>query len=159
MSVKEQLALAIQLRNKGKLEQSKQLLLKLIHLYPNDSEIYFHCGQVHDSMGLEKEAVEFYEKAIRLGLKEESLKDAFVCLGSTYRVLGEYDKSLEVLTKARQQFPDYRPVQIFLALTLYSLKRYSEAMEIMLKNLIDTTDDEGLHNYQRALKYYAGHLQ
>ena len=100
-------------------------------------------------MGLEKEAVEFCEKAIRLGLKEENLKDAFVCLGSTYRVLGNYyEKSLEVLTEVRKLFPDYRPVQIFLSLTLYSLKRYSEAMEIVLKNLIDTTDDEGLHNYR-----------
>ncbi|WP_199426560.1 tetratricopeptide repeat protein [Thermaerobacillus caldiproteolyticus] len=153
------LALAIKLRNEGHLEQSRELLLDLVKRYPNDGEIHFYCGQVHDSMGLEKEAVEFYEKAVRLGLKEESLKDAFVCLGSTYRVLGKYDESLEVLTKAQQQFPDYRPVQIFLALTLYSLKRYSEAMEIVLKNLIDTTDDEELHSYRRALKYYADHLE
>jgi tetratricopeptide (TPR) repeat protein len=85
----EQIAFAIKLRNEGKLEKSKELLLELVNLHPNHAEIHYHCGLVHDSMGLEKEAVEFYEKAIRLGLKEETLKDAFVCLGSTYRVLGK----------------------------------------------------------------------
>jgi tetratricopeptide (TPR) repeat protein len=87
--VNEQFALAVKLINEGKLEKSKELLLELVNLHPNHAEIHYHCGLVHDSMGLEKEAVEFYEKAIRLGLKEETLKDAFVCLGSTYRVLGK----------------------------------------------------------------------
>ncbi|WP_186306612.1 hypothetical protein [Siminovitchia fortis] len=48
-----------------------------------NAEINFQCGQIHDALGLEEEALEFYKKAIKIGLPDELLKDAYVCLGST----------------------------------------------------------------------------
>ncbi|TCP68322.1 tetratricopeptide repeat protein [Baia soyae] len=49
----------------------------------------------HDVLCLESEAIPYYERAIELGLsKEDDLEGALLGLGSTYRVLGQYEKSI-----------------------------------------------------------------
>ena len=156
--MKEKLEFALKLRSEGELEKSKLLFLELVHDHPMNAEINFQCGQTHDAMGLEEKALVFYERAIQIGLPDELLKDAYVCLGSTYKVLGYNQKSLDVLTKGQYLFPDYHPLKIFKSLTLYSLNEYSEAMEIILKTLLDTTDDIGIKNYSKAVRYYSEHL-
>ncbi|ASN06961.1 tetratricopeptide repeat protein [Virgibacillus necropolis] len=120
-----------------------------------NAELNFHCAQTHDDMGLEEEAVEYYERAIRIGLPDELLKDAYVCLGSTYKVIGEFQKSLEVLLKGEKKFPEYEPIQVFKALTLHSLEDHSKALKTVLHTLLKTTNDKGIQNYSRALHYYA----
>ncbi|RWR03961.1 tetratricopeptide repeat protein [Siminovitchia fortis] len=157
--MEEKLELALKLKFEGELEKSRLLLLEILHDQPLNAEINFQCGQIHDALGLEEEALEFYKKAIKIGLPDELLKDAYVCLGSTYRVLGSYQKSLDVLSKGQDLFPDYRPLHIFKALTLYSLHEHQKAMEIMLKTLVETTSDAGIGNYGRALRYYSEHLK
>ncbi|MEG0440656.1 MAG: tetratricopeptide repeat protein, partial [Solibacillus sp.] len=89
----------------------------------------------------------------------ELLKDAYVCLGSTYKVLGDYQKSLEVLSKGQELFPNYQPLQVFKSLTLFSLNEHSKAMEILIKTLVETTNDIGIKKYSRAIKYYSEHLE
>ena len=155
----EKLELALKLRFQGEMEESRLLFLELVQDFPMDGEINFQCGQTHDALGLEEEALEYYEKAINIGLPDEMLQDAYVCLGSTYKVLGAYQKSLEVLLKGQELFPNYSPLKIFLSLTLYSLNDHSRALEIVLKTLLETTNDEGIKNYSRALKYYSEHLK
>lgn len=149
---------ALKLRDDGEEEQSRQLFIELVRQDYMNAELNFHCGQTHDGMGLEEEAVEYYERAIRIGLPDELLKDAYVCLGSTYKVIGEFEKSLELLLKGEKEFPDYEPIQVFKALTLHSMGDHSKALETALFTLLKTTNDEGIQGYRRALYYYAGSL-
>ena len=79
-------------------------------------------------------------------------------LGSTYRVLGEYEASLRTLQEGTEHFPGNRALSTFLALTLYNLGEHRDAISILLKNLIETTGDPGIRNYGRALPFYADHL-
>jgi len=55
-------------------------------------------------------------------------------------------------------FPDNRAFQVFLAMTLYNLRRYQEAMELLLTTLAETTSDEAILQYQRAILFYAPQL-
>lgn len=153
-----QLEQALKLRANGEEEKSRQLFIELVRQDHNNAEVNFHCGQTHDGMGLEEEAVEYYERAIRTGLPDELLKDAYVCLGSTYKVIGEFEKSLEVLLRGEKEFPDYEPIQVFKSLTLNSMGDYSKALEIALFTLLKTTNDEEIQKYSKALYYYAGSL-
>jgi hypothetical protein len=57
-----------------------------------------------------------------------------------------------------REFPQSRPLLIFLALALYNTQKHKEAMEIVLTNLLETTSDEALQYYKRGLLYYASHL-
>lgn len=43
-------------------------------------------------------------------------------------------------------------------MTLYNRQSYKEAMEIVLRNLLETTTDAKLQYFKRPLDYYATHL-
>ncbi len=165
MTPRERLADAIQLRELGRakqdqaiLEQARALLLELNAAYPDDAEITFQTGVVHDNMGLEHEAIPYYAQSLAQGLAGADLERCLLGLGSTYRGLGEYQRAEETLRRGVREFPDNRALQIFLAMTLYNVGQYTEAMELALTNLLETTADEKLQYFKRPLMYYATHL-
>jgi len=111
-----------------------------------------------DFMGKESEAAPFYETAISNGLSGEELRGAFLGLGSTYRCLGEYQKSLGTFDKAIKEFPSDRSLKTFRALILYNLGKFSSSVEELLTQLIDTTSDENIKAYEKALRFYSDKL-
>lgn len=154
----EQLARAIQLRTENKKQASNQLLLKMIEQYPNDAVVHYQCAWSFDVLGEELKAVPYYEKAIKQGLSGTDLEGAFLGLGSTYRTLGEYEKSEQVYLQGIALFPTNRALQVFYAMTLYNLHQHHKAMELLLKCLADTTTDAEILSYQKAIHFYASQL-
>ena len=43
-------------------------------------------------------------------------------------------------------------------MTLYNLNEHSQAMELLIKCLVDTTSDEEIMNYERAIRFYSDKL-
>lgn len=163
--MRDRLAEAIQLRETGRakqdqtiLEEARKLLLELSATYPDDAEITFQTAVVHDNLGLEREAIPYYVKALDQGLARADLERALLGLGSTYRGLGEYQKAVETLRRGVREFPDNRALQAFLAMALYNTQQYKEAIELLFTNLMETTTDERLQYYKRPIDYYAQHL-
>ncbi len=163
--MRERLAEAIQLREEGRakqdqaiLEQARTLLLELAAAYPDDAEITFQTAVVHDNLGLERESIPYYVRALAQGLTGPDLERAYLGLGSTYRGLGQYRQAEETLRRGVREFPQNRALQVFLAMTLYNAQQYREAMELVLTNLLETTSDEKLQYFKRPLSYYAQHL-
>ncbi len=60
MSASERLARAIELRESGELEQALPLLLELREELPDDPQVAIQTAWVHDSLGLEEQAVPHY---------------------------------------------------------------------------------------------------
>ncbi len=170
--MRDRLAEAIQLREMGRakqdqamLEEARRLLLELVAAYPDEAEITYQTAIVHDNLGLGREAIPFYAQALEQGLSGPDTattltkrERAFLGLGSTYRVLGEYQKAEETLHRGLEEFPQSRALQVFLAMALYNTQKHKEAMEIVLTTLLETTSDEALQYYKRGLLYYASHL-
>ena len=156
--MRDELESAIYLRENGRAEEARELLLELLAEKPDDPQINYQCAWVHDSLGREREAVPFYERAIEEGLTGEDLEGAMLGLGSTYRTLGEYQRAVEALRSGTTQFPNNRAMQVFLAIALYNTGECREAVELLLRNLAETTGDEGISAYNRALLFYAGRL-
>jgi tetratricopeptide (TPR) repeat protein len=163
--MRDRLAQVIQLREKGRakqdqsiLEEARTLLLELVVAYPDDAEINFQAAVVHDNLGLERESIPFYLRALGQGLSGPNLERCLLGLGSTYRVLGEYQKAEETLRLGVREFPDNRALQVFLAITLYNTQQHKEAMELVLVNLLETTSDEKLQYFKRGLLCYTLHL-
>ena len=170
--MQDRLAEAIRLREVGRaqqdetiLEEARKQLLELVVAYPDEAEITYQTAIVHDNLGLEREAIPFYVRTLAQGLSGPDTatglmrrERAFLGLGSTYRALGEYQKAEETLRRGRAEFPQSRVLQVFLALALYNTQKPKEAMELVLTNLLETTSDETLQYYKRALSYYASHL-
>jgi tetratricopeptide (TPR) repeat protein len=154
----ETLESAIALRQAGDDHAARTVLLELHEEYPDDARVNLQCARIHDKLGMEREAVPFYEKAIHAGLEGGDLHDALLGLGSTYRALGEYEKSLEILDRAVTEMPDDRGLRVFRAMALYNNARHKEACETLLRLLVETTGDEDISVYRPALAEYAEDL-
>jgi tetratricopeptide (TPR) repeat protein len=157
-TLEERLASAIKLRESDQHDEARQLLLQLHSEFPEDSQVNYQCAWIHDLLGLEKEAIPFYEKAIQTGLNGDDLKSALLGMGSTFRSIGEYQKSIETLQHALNLFPDSHEFKVFLGMAYYNIGEHSKAMELLLTSLADTSSDEGILRYQRAIRYYSDKL-
>jgi tetratricopeptide (TPR) repeat protein len=149
---------AIRLRQAQQYDEALQLLLSLLTADPNNPALNYHCAWTYDAKGDETGAVPFYKRAIENGLAGDDLQGALLGLGSTYRCLGRYEESAQVLRQAIQQFPGVRQFEVFLALTLYNLGDHASAMELLIKNLAETSEDRSIKRYKRALLFYADKL-
>jgi tetratricopeptide (TPR) repeat protein len=158
MNIMDNLIIAIKLREAGKLEEAKALLLDLVKQEPHAPSIWYQIAWVHDVLELEREAVFYYRKSLELGLLGEERQGALLGLGSTYRTLGKYDESKRVLEDAMKEFPERREFQVFYAMVQYNLKEYGKAMEILLKQLSETTADGGIQSYKKAILFYSDKL-
>lgn len=156
--LEEKLSSAIQLREGQKHEEAREALLQLHSEFPDDPQVNFQCAWIHDLLGLEREAIPFYEKAVSTGLKGEDLQGALLGMGSTYRCIGEYQKAKETFERALEIFPERNEYKVFLAMTYYNLGEHSMAIEILLTSLLETTKDEGILGYDRAIRFYADKL-
>ncbi len=112
---------------------------------------------VFDVLEKEVEAIAYYEKAIALGLPDEDLKEAYLGLASTYRTIGDYEKSKETFMSAMEKFDD-KSLEVFYAMTLYNLEEHANSMEILLKIIADTSNDKSISAYSRAINFYADKL-
>jgi tetratricopeptide (TPR) repeat protein len=148
---------AIELRKQNKSEEALKILATLLKESPYDPELNYQMAWTCDSLGKESEAVPFYETALANGLQNDR-RGALLGLGSTYRCLGHYQKSLKVFDQAVAEFPDDRALRVFRALTLYNLGKYDHSISDLLVHLLDTTTDNSIKSYDRALRYYADKL-
>jgi hypothetical protein len=72
--------------------------------------------------------------------------------------LGAYQQAEETFRRGVATFPHNRAFQVFLAMTLYNLHRYQEAMELLLTTLAETSSDATILQYKRAMLFYAPQL-
>jgi tetratricopeptide (TPR) repeat protein len=131
----ERLAEAARLREEGELERARELLLVLRAERPDDAQVAVQTAWVHDSLGLEDDAVSHYEAAIAGDLSDEDLRGAFLGYGSTLRAMGRDQDSDRVLRQGMERFP-----------------------EELLRVLVETTSDPAIQRYRRSLTGYAEDL-
>ncbi|MBI5962414.1 MAG: tetratricopeptide repeat protein [Chloroflexi bacterium] len=149
---------ADKLRAKNRHEEARQLLVQLAAEFPTNPVVQYRTACVYDFLGREREAIPYYYAAIENDLPEADLRGAYLGLGSTYRTLGQYVESKKILLEGLEHFPDANEMKVFLAMTLYNLGENHEAVSSLLKLITDTTSDEIIENYERAIRFYADDL-
>ena len=149
---------ADKLRAKDRHEEARQLLVKLAAEFPTNPVVQYKTACVHDFVGLEREAIPYYHAAIENDLPEADLRAAYLGLGSTYRTLGQYAESKKILLEGLSHFPEANEMKIFLAMTLFNLGENHEAVSSLLKVIVETTSDEEIKNFERAIQFYAEDL-
>ncbi|MET9673195.1 tetratricopeptide repeat protein [Streptomyces sp. NPDC006482] len=155
------LADAVALRERGRREEARELLVALAADRPDDAEVAYQTAWAHDVLGLEAEAVPYYERALAgagTGLTPDDRRGALLGLGSTYRILGRYDDSVTLLTGAVEEFPEDGSLRTFLAMALYNTGRHHESVRTLLRLLAATSEDPSVREYRRAIEHYAEDL-
>ena len=156
--MKTQIEEAIHLRENGKYEASIDKWKVLINKEPGNGFLHYQCAWSHDAMGSEREAVPYYEEALRLGLDIKDMQGAYLGLGSTYRTLGNYEESKRILEAGIDRFPDNQALKVFYSMVLYNLNEHSRAMELLLTCIGETSEDSGIAPYKKAILFYSERL-
>ncbi|WP_091017007.1 tetratricopeptide repeat protein [Paenibacillus amylolyticus] len=149
---------AVLWRQEGKVQEAIELLQEITGQEPENANVWYQLAWAHDSLGLEREAVPHYEKALSLGLSDEDRAGAILGLSSTYRTLGQYEQAKAWFETGMKEFPAYREFEVFYAMVLYNLGEHAEAMQRLLVQLADTSSDKRINDYNRAIRYYADQL-
>jgi tetratricopeptide (TPR) repeat protein len=152
------LELVTSLRESGDLEGAGSLLAGVLAETPDDADANYQMAWLCDLQDREREAVPYYVRAIAGDLSGRDRAAALLGLGSTYRALGEYPEAVDTLRRGVAEFPEDRALQTFLAMALYNAEEYRESIELLLRNLVETTSDPEIKSYERALTYYADRL-
>ena len=148
---------AVDLRENGQPEEALSILKELLLETPNDLNINYQYAWCCDVLGKEREAAPYYKKALSLGLTGQDRREAYLGLGSTYRTIGEYEKSESILLEAIENYDD-NSLRVFLAMTSYNLGKYEEAMQILLMLIADTSGDKDINRFDKAIRFYADKL-
>ncbi|WP_253766830.1 tetratricopeptide repeat protein [Goodfellowiella coeruleoviolacea] len=155
----EALAEVIAARQAGDPERARDLVLRLVERAPDDVHVAYQAAWVHDLLGLEADAVPHYVRALaRPGLPAEDRRGALLGLGSTYRTLGRYPEAVATLEQGVAEFPEHRPLRVFLAMAQHNAGRSKQAVESLLTLLVETTSDPEIAGYQQAIARYAEDL-
>lgn len=149
---------AISLRESGEYAASIERWRRLIQQEPDNGFLHYQCAWSHDAMGNESEAVPYYVNSIQLGLDDKNLQGAYLGLGSTYRTLGEYEKSQLVFEKGIGRFPENKALTVFYSMTLYNMNEHSQAMELLLTCIGESSQDSTIEPYKKAIRFYADQL-
>lgn len=149
---------AVQLRETGKHEEARGVLLALHAEFPDDPQVNYQCAWIHDLLGLEREAIPFYQRALDQGLHSDDLRSALLGMGSTYRCIGEYQKAIETFQHALTLFENSYEFKVFLAMAYHNVHEHEKAMQLLLTCLVETSQDDGIQRYQRAIRFYSDKL-
>jgi tetratricopeptide (TPR) repeat protein len=156
------LAEAVALRaGGGEAERSRarELLVELAAAWPDDAEVAYQAAWAHDVLGLEAEAVPFYERALAGdGLSAEDRRGAHLGYASTLRTLGRYQEAVEAFRRGLAEFPGDNALRTFLAMALYNVGEHHAAMRTLLETLAATSSDGDIQRYRPAIEHYAKDL-
>ncbi|MFJ3611827.1 tetratricopeptide repeat protein [Streptomyces hydrogenans] len=150
---------AVALRSGGGKEEARERLVALAARLPGDAEVAYQTAWAHDVLGLEAEAVPYYETALAGdGLTADDRRGALLGLGSTYRTLGRYEDAVTLLERAAAEFPEDGGLSAFLAMALYNTGRHHDSVRLLLKLLAATSEDPSVREYRAAIEHYARDL-
>jgi RimJ/RimL family protein N-acetyltransferase len=145
-------------RRDGQADRAFDTANVAIAQHPKSADLHYLAACICDAHRTENEAIPFYIRALELGLSGLDRRDAFLGLASTYRSLGKYKESKQTFEKGLSEFPDYRPYQVFLALTEFNLQEAASSIRRLLEQLVETSSDHEIRSYEKALRFYSTRL-
>jgi adenylate cyclase len=113
----------------GDSESEIEMADRAVALNPNLFYAW-HCrGQVYRIAGLPEEAIQSFERAVRMSPVDPGLHLTFVGVGQAFVELGRFDEAIVAGKKALRQNPSYSPAYLCLASAFAHLGRDAEARE------------------------------
>jgi Flp pilus assembly protein TadD len=151
---KKALADAIARISAGDVGKAAKALRELAEKSPQDGRLQFYVGTACELQDDYEDAVRAYGKAIEFGLDDSLLPKAMLGLGNCLRQNGDRDTSVRVLARACTRFPDFKPLRLFLAISLAHSGRSPEAVSSLLDLLLDNPASYIVDEFAPALRRY-----
>jgi tetratricopeptide (TPR) repeat protein len=125
----------------------------LIIVEKDNALVQFEMALTYDAMSREREAIPYYEHAISLGLPGELKSSALLCLGSSYRNIGQTEKAKDVLLTAIEEYPDHIGMRCFYALAQNSAGEVGDAARTLMDAIL-LISPESVKPFQKSLNSY-----
>lgn len=142
----------------GRYEDALQSALGMLSSSTQHPQLLYKVASLYDVLGLEQQAIPFYQAAIQNHLSGEDLRDAYLGLGSTYRALGRYHESLDTFDTGLQAFPNANEIKMFRAMTLYNLGHAKDAVAQLLLLMVESHSSTEITRYKKAIAFYCDDL-
>ncbi|MBC1435590.1 tetratricopeptide repeat protein [Listeria rocourtiae] len=142
----------------GQYQNAKESAKNALLTESDNALLNYYVAWSCDGLGDETEAISYYEKALKIGLPEDCLADAYIGLGSTYRAVGNYEKADEIFQQALATFPKNQALAVFASMSLYNKRHYKEAMQLAIKIIGETSNDPSIMAYKNAIINYSADL-
>ncbi len=127
--------------------------------HPDDVSAQVAAAYACDRAGDERQAIEFYDAAWRLGVPDSERAELIVGYGSTLRNVGRSAEAVTLLADHLRTHPDDHAARCFLALALLSAGRPAQALAEGLNVALDLrAAAPSIARYQRALTEYRDQL-
>jgi Flp pilus assembly protein TadD len=158
-SIDDELAAIAALRTNGDHAGAHVRALELVRDHPTDVRVVLAAAAACDRLGLEREAVVHYDRALELGVPDEFHQDFVLGYGSTLRNVGRLEEAVARLAEATAVYPDDAAMRAFLSLALHSAGHPTLALATMLEAaLAAAARPDGFGRYARALGDYQAEL-
>lgn len=112
------------------------------------ANMHAEIGDIYQRLGLYKEAVDEYKKAIALRPTFVDIKNK---LGVVYRDVRDYSRSVRELEEAVSINPDYTPATLNLGITYYTMGQMEKAKAEWLKVLHKNPNDKMAQMYMNLI--------
>ena len=139
-------------RDRANMEPTIAYFESLLAEHPDHPVLVYEVAGAYDTAGQEAKAQPLYERALDLGLAGDVLRRCLCQYASTTRWLGDYDKSLAILDRARREFPDSDAVRVFRALTLNDAGRGDEAVAELMTVITTHAEVTDLGRWAEGLR-------
>ncbi|MGB9630193.1 MAG: tetratricopeptide repeat protein, partial [Thermodesulfobacteriota bacterium] len=130
-------------------ENSYTLWADAVEKFPESNTANAMMGVVYMELGMDKEAIEFLEKAVQILPYDYLSRNN---LGIVYERLNQPEKALEEFLKAIWLKPDDESIQLNLSLFYQRQRAYEKAEEI-LKTLISKNERKAILHFRLGLLY------
>lgn len=152
MNLYDELDALLVARDRGNMRPTIEALLALEAEHPENARVIYELAGAYDTAGEEATARKYYERALGLGLTGDTLRRCYLQYGSTLRNLGDFDESIRVFERGRQEFPASPSLAVFEALTMHASGRYHEAVAALLETVADTVEMPDIDRYKPAIR-------
>jgi adenylate cyclase len=133
------------------------LLERALTLDPNAAWAWHRLGWVENYCERPREAMPHFERALRLSPLDPMNFNNYVGLGSSYELLGEYDKAAEMYRRGLQERPNARWLYRHLAGALSAAGRIEEA-NVAVAELLRSYPDFTISKFRQAMVFTSGAL-
>lgn len=159
MNLDDQLDKIFAARDRTNMQPTIEALRPLYEGHPENPRVLYEIGGAYDTDGQEETAVEFYEQALAHGLDGDILRRCYLQYGSTLRILGRFEESLDVFNRARRVFPYSPSLAAFQAMTMHAANRLNDAVATLLEAVAEHVTVPDIDPYKPAILGNAAYIR
>ncbi len=129
--------------DEGKFREALECYQKVLESEPNNAEALYEMAYTFMSTGDYKRAAQYAKNSIRKG--KNPYAGSYAVWGSSLDELGQKEKALKVFDEGIKYFPEDHLLVYNKGLTLYRMKRYHEAEQILCRSIQLRPSHPGSH--------------